>query len=53
MNWDKIEQLLKIAEATMKWPKLARIHQQSMKELEEHANKPIEEEKQPEPKRKV
>jgi len=44
MNWDKIEQLLKIAEGTLKWPKLDRIHKQAMKELEEHAAKPVEKE---------
>jgi len=39
MNWDKIEQLLKIAEGAVKFgAPLRPIHDAAMKELHEHAN---------------
>jgi hypothetical protein len=41
MNWDKIEQLLKIAEVSVKWPSLRPIHDAAMKELGEHAMAPV------------
>ena len=48
MNWDKIEQLLKIAETSVKWPNLRPIHDAAMKELHDHAHPP-----KPEPKVEV
>jgi hypothetical protein len=57
MNWDRIEQLLKIAESSVKWPSLRPIHDAAMKELNHHAKQPrtpdishVPQEPEPEPK---
>lgn len=50
MNWDKIEQLLNICEASVKWPTLKGIHDAAMAELIKHAlTKPQAEEPRPKP----
>ena len=61
MNWDKIEQLLGIAESSVKWPNLRPIHDAAMRELHAHAHPPkpeepkmvLEDEAEPKPKRKL
>ena len=35
MDWDKVEQLMNVAEAAVKWPKLAPIAAEAMAELED------------------
>ena len=50
MNWDKIEQLLRIAEGSLKWGvPLRPIHDAAMKELHGHAHPPKPEAPKPEP----
>lgn len=43
MNWDKIEQLLRIAEGSLLWPKLKPIHDAAMEELEKHSSGKVNE----------
>ena len=40
MNWDRIEQLLNIADKSRQWPNLRRIHDAAIKTLEEAASVP-------------
>lgn len=40
MDWDKIEQLLGIAEKALKWPELKHIHDAAMDEVKRLTKKP-------------